>query len=187
MRVSATVVAVVTSEENRMAGAAAANVAVGRVDRELKPVERARQAWSAAKRTNRTYFLHDADPLADLAAAWIGFFDGDVAHGTIEVVREQVLDLWRNDDIALPDYYLIDRPEDLPTTSRHWYLGLLAGCAPSRVVASRPNRSLGDQLRSLPTGRWWPPLDEMLRDIERVVPDQLPVGAGDGTVVLARP
>lgn len=187
MRVSTTVVALVSSSDDRMAEAAAANVAVGRIDADLPPNERARSAWRAAKQASRTYFLHDADPLADLAAAWIGFFDGDAGHGSIEVARERVLAQWRSDEIALPDYYLIDAPEELPATSRHWYLGLLARSAPSRVIASSPNRSISDQLGSLPTGRWWPPLDEMLRGIERTVPDHVPVRAGGDPVVLARP
>jgi len=82
------------------------------------------------------------------------------------MARESVLARWRADSVALPDYYLLDAPDALTPTMRHWYLGVLAGAALSRVVALDPDRSVGDHLGSLPAGRWWPPLDQLLEGIE---------------------
>lgn len=173
LRVNTTVVVVVTADQQLVERSASSNVAVGHPDPELPVLDRSAAAWSAAKRTAGTYFVHDADPLAELAEAWTEFFDGSAPHGTIEVARASVLARWRAGSIALPDYYLLDSPDDLTPTMRHWFLGVLAGAALTRVVALEPDRSLGDHLGSLPSGRWWPPLDELLDGIERVVPDRL--------------
>ncbi len=173
LRVNTTVVAIVTADQQLVERSAAPNVAIGRPDPELPALDRSAAAWSAAKRTGRTYFVHDADPLAELAEAWTDFFDGSAPHGSIEVARASVLARWRAGSVALPDYYLLDAPDDLTPTMRHWYLGILAGAALTRVVAREPDRSVGDHLGFLPAGRWWPPLDQLLDGIEHVVPDRL--------------
>jgi len=183
LRVNTTVVAVVTADEQLVERAVAPNVAVGRPDPELPLLDRSAAAWSAAKRTARTYFVHDADPLAEVADAWTDFFDGSAPHGSIEVARESVLARWRAGSVELPDYYLLDAPDELTPTMRHWYLGVLAGAALTRVVALEPDRSIGDHLGSLPAGRWWPPLDQLLEGIEHVVPDRVEhVSHGPDTV-----
>lgn len=185
LRVNTTVVAVVTTDDHLVERSASPNVAVGRPDPDVAALERSAAAWSAAKRTSRTYFVHDADPLAEVAEAWTDFFDGSAPHGSIEVARASVLARWRAGSIALPDYYLLDAPDDLGPTMRHWYLGVLASAAVTRVVALEPDRSLGDHLGSLPAGRWWPPLDQMLASIEHVVPDRLEqAGSQQDTIAL---
>jgi hypothetical protein len=173
LRVNTTVIAIVTTDQTRVKTATARNVSVHSPDGDEPALDRSAMAWAAAKQARTTYFVHDADPLADVATAWADFFDGTAPMGTIEVVREQVLARWRAESVTLPDYYLIDRPEDLPTTLRHWYLGILAGAAVQRVVAIEPNRSIADHLCTLSSGRWWPTLDTILAGIEHVVPDQL--------------
>ena len=172
LRVQTTVVAVVNGDEQRVPGAVAPNVAVSSPDHDLSTLDRSAAAWTHAKKVGRTYFVHDADPLADVAAAWIGFFDGDAAHGSIEVVREQALARWRAGSVALPDYVLVDDVDALSATARHWYFGVLARASIHRVVAMDPARSVGDHLGQLPSGPWWPPLDELLAGIESIVPDQ---------------
>ena len=68
---------------------------------------------------------------------------------------------------------LIEAPDELPATERHWFLGVLAGAAAHRIVLVEPGRSVRDHLGSLPAGPWWPPLDRLLDGIEHAVPDQL--------------
>jgi hypothetical protein len=81
---------------------------------------------------------------------------------------------WRTRAIELPDYYLVLDAESFTATRRHWYLGVLHRAAPIRVV---PVAAATDQLRSrigkLTSGRWWPDLDQVLADVDRVVPDQV--------------
>ena len=60
------------------------------------------------------------------------------------------------------------------TDARHWYLGVLHAAGPARVVPVRGRRRRGRRRsRTLSPGRWWPDLDELLADIDRVVPDQV--------------
>jgi hypothetical protein len=172
LQVQTTVVAVVTTDHQLVSGAAAANVAAISPDPELKTLERSAAAWAQAKKASRTYFVHDADPLADVAGAWVEFFDGNAAHGSIEVMREQALGRWRSGSVFLPDYFLVDGSEAMSATQRHWYFGVLAGAAIHRVVAKDPARSIGDHLRTLGAGPWWPPMDELLDGIEHLVPDR---------------
>lgn len=177
LRVNTTVVALVNASDEALGAIAAPNVAVHRSDAEATDLERAQAAWSAAHGAGRRYFVHDADPLATVAASWVREFDGPRVAGELEIARSETLARWRAGSIALPDFYLIERPDELPATERHWFLGVLAGAAAHRVALVEPDRAARDHLGSLPAGPWWPPLDRLLEGIENMVPDQLDVTA----------
>lgn len=125
-------------------------------------------------RTTATYVVHDADPLADVGAAWADFFDGAAVTGTLETVIERTLADLRAGRLLLPDYYVVLDPEDMPPTRRHWWLGVLAGAAPARVVPARASVArVADALARLSAGRWWPTdLEGWLRSLPRMVPDR---------------
>jgi hypothetical protein len=76
--------------------------------------------------------------------------------------------------IELPDYYLLLDPGSWGATRRHWYLGLLHRAAPTRVVpADAAADKVSASIATLASGRWWPELDRLLADVDRVVPDQV--------------
>src|SRR5215218_9793615 len=134
-----------------------ANVRVVVADDEAPVLERAGAAWRLAAGTSVPYLVHDADPLAAVADAWVRRFDESGAPGELEVAVADTVARWRARSVGLPDYYVVVDPEELPATRRHWYLGVLHGAAPARVVpASGPGSALADELGRLPTGRWWP-------------------------------
>jgi hypothetical protein len=143
---------------------------VVRGDRSAAEVEAAVAATSA------TYVVHDVDPLAEVGDAWVGYFDGSAPTGRLEVAISAAVDALSRDRLALPDYYVVLRPEELPMTRRHWWLGALAGLAPSRVLplpAPATASMLARDLANLPSGRWWPDdLADRLRALPRTVPDQ---------------
>lgn len=128
----------------------------------------------ALSRTSATYVVHDADPLADVREAWAGFFDETVPPGGLEVAIEATLGALNAERVLMPDYYIVLDPEDMPPTWRHWWLGVLAGAAPSRVVPADASAvAVADALSRLGAGRWWPAdLSGWLRRLPKVVPDQ---------------
>ncbi|MEV0391366.1 hypothetical protein [Nonomuraea sp. NPDC050643] len=138
-----------------------------------------------AGRSAATYVVHDADPLADVAAAWTAFFDGTGIVGGLEVAVEAALGDLRADRLTLPDYYLLLNPDGLSETWRHWWLGVLAGAAPVRVVPVPASAgAVAEELGRLAAGRWWPAdLAAWLRDLPRVVPDR--AGLPGGGVVVS--
>lgn len=173
LAVNTTVIAVVGPEGSRpLDGVHAANVRVLRPDPDASPLDRAVLAGREAGHTSAPYLLHDADPLAAVATAWARHFDGQGVPGDLELAVAGALARWRTRALDLPDYYLISQPEDLSPTLRHWYLGVMSGAAPVRVVALRPSIPTVDHLPGLLTGPWWPGLDRMLVDVDRVVPDR---------------
>ncbi|WP_188192136.1 hypothetical protein [Nonomuraea sp. SYSU D8015] len=135
-------------------------------------------------RSAATYVVHDADPLADVAAAWTAFFDGTAPVGTLEVAVEAALGELRADRLVLPDYYLVLDPDGMTETWRHWWLGVLAGAAPVRVVPMQASAAaIAEELGRLAAGRWWPAdLEAWLRGLPRVVPDRAGL-PGSGVVV----
>jgi hypothetical protein len=137
------------------------------------PLDRAVAAWSGATAVHTPYFVHDADPLAAVADEWVRRFDAQGAVGALEVVIADTLARWRVGSIELPDYYLLLDPARWGPTRRHWYLGVLHAAAPARVVPVAGADDALDRLARLPTGRWWPDLDELLAGIEHVVPDRV--------------
>ena len=58
-------------------------------------------------------------------------------------------------------------------TRRHWYLGVLHHAAPARVLPVPHADAAVATMSRLTAGRWWPDLDELLDDIDRVVPDKV--------------
>jgi hypothetical protein len=125
-----------------------------------------------------TYVVHDADPLADVRDAWVDFFDQAAPHGGLEVAIEAALGGLAAERLLLPDYYVVLDPEHMTPTRRHWWLGVLAGTAPSRVVpADASAAAVSDALARLSAGRWWPAdLSGWLRGLPKVVPDRVGLG-----------
>jgi hypothetical protein len=125
-------------------------------------------------KASTTYVVHDADPLGTVQDAWVNFFDETVPYGGLEVVIESVIAELRTERVVLPDYYVVLDPEGMPATRRHWWLGFLAGAAPTRVVSAAATASaVRDALAHLTAGRWWPSdLESRLRRLPKVVPDQ---------------
>ena len=149
-----------------------ANVATLVPDADDPPLDRAVAAWSEAARIHTPYFVHDADPLAATADAWVRRFTGQAPVGELEVVVADTLARWRAGSVELPDYYLLLDPEQWDATRRHWYLGVVHAAAPARVLPV-PNTAVAEAAVSrLRAGRWWPDLDMLLDGIDRVVPDQ---------------
>jgi hypothetical protein len=158
----------------------AVNVEPVSVDADDPALDRAVATWTAVTRVHAPYVVHDADPLATVADAWIRRFDEQGPIGELEVAVAETLARWRVGSIELPDYYLVLDPETWSVTRRHWYLGMLHGAAPARVVPVPDPDAAASTLPHLGAGAWWPDLDDLLDGIERVVPDQLsPGSAGD--------
>jgi hypothetical protein len=150
-----------------------ANVATLIPDADAPALDRAVEAWNAATRIHTPYFVHDADPLAAAAAAWVRRFDERGPAGELEVAVTDTLARWRAGSIELPDYYLVLDAESWTPTRRHWYLGVVHAAGPARVVPVADAEEAGSALAHLSAGRWWPDLDDLLVGIDRVVPDQL--------------
>jgi hypothetical protein len=137
--------------------------------------ERAPADLSAeAAHSTATYVVHDADPLAGVRDAWVDFFDQVAPPGGLEMAIESALAELRAERTVLPDYYVVLDPEEMPETLRHWWLGVLAGAAPARVVPAPGSvTAVRDVLSHLAAGRWWPDdLEGWLRALPKVVPDQ---------------
>jgi hypothetical protein len=175
-RISTTVIAIVGEPARACAQALdrAANIRVELPDPSAPPLDRAVTAWQAATSTQAPYLVHDADPLTLVADAWVRRFDQQGPAGELELAVGDTLTRWRARTIELPDYYLLLDPASWDPTRRHWYLGLLHRAAPARVVpADTATDQLQSRIATLASGRWWPDLDQLLADIDRLVPDQL--------------
>jgi hypothetical protein len=175
-RVSTTVIGLV-GEQARVCAQGlrrAPNIRVELPDPGAAPLERAAAAWQAATGTHLPYLVHDADPLALVADAWVRRYDEQGPAGELEVAVGETLARWRAGTIELPDYYLVLDSESWGATRRHWFLGMLHRAAPNRVV---PVEAATDRLQAriatLASGRWWPDLDRLLAGIDRVVPDRV--------------
>jgi hypothetical protein len=187
-RVQTTVVAVVGhgARAALQALSGAANVRAVQVEESLAPLERAVEAWGQAAAMHAPYALHDADPLAGVVQAWVRLYDGQGVRGELEVAREQALERWRAKRLELPDYYLVVDAEHLPPTLRHWYLGVLHARAPSRLLPTVGSpAALREALASRRAGPWWPELDALLSEVDRLLPEQ--VGLGPATATLLTP
>jgi hypothetical protein len=175
-RISTTVIGLVGEPARTCAEALgqAANIRVELPDPTAPPLDRAVAAWQAATGTQAPYLVHDADPLALVADAWVRRFDEQGPAGELELAVQDTLARWRARAIELPDYYLVLDPGSWGMTRRHWYLGVLHRAAPTRVV---PVDTAVDKVQSaiatLASGRWWPELDRLLAEIDRTVPDRL--------------
>lgn len=149
-----------------------ANVAPLVPDPDKPPLDRAMDAWDAARHTHTPYFVNDADPLHATASAWVRRFDEEGPIGELEVVVSDTLARWRAGSIELPDYYLVLGAQTWAPTRRHFYLGVLHAAAPTRVVPVATADEATAALPRLTAGRWWPDLDTLLDGIDRVVPDR---------------
>ena len=176
MRLSTTVVALVGERAPECLDSLrrAANVRVVRPDPEEAPLERAAATYRAAAGTHLPYLAHDADPLGPVADAWVRWFDQQGPAGELEVSVNETLRRWRADTITLPDYYLVLDADTWEATRRHWYLGFLHRAAPNRVVpVAGTAAAVATELSQLGSGRWWPALDQLLTDVDKVVPDRV--------------
>jgi hypothetical protein len=174
-RTSTTVVAVVGTDAAACVEklGRAANVVPALVDADDPPLDRAVAAWTDAVRAHSPYLVHDADPLAAVADAWVRRFDELGPIGELEVAVSETLARWRVGALELPDYYLVLDAEAWTPTRRHWYLGVLHAAAPARVVPVPGPEAAARMLPRLGTGAWWPDLDDLLDGIDQVVPDQV--------------
>jgi hypothetical protein len=120
------------------------------------------------------YVAHDRDPLEHVAAAWVEFFDDQGTLGTLDVEVETTSGALRRGEASLPDYYLVLDPEDLPVTWKHWWLGVLPGVAPMRVLPTESDYyAIRRLLRRLPSGRTWPESVDWLRGLTKHAPDRV--------------
>jgi hypothetical protein len=178
-RASTTVVTLVGSDTDvalaRLDGQA--NVRSVSIDPGRPALDRAVEATTAAAAAHIPFLVHDADPLAVVADAWVRRFDESGPVGELEVACSETLARWRSGALELPDYYLVLDPETMPATRRHWYLGVLHAAARHRVVPV-PAESVATGLASLSSGPWWPPMDELLTGIDRAVPDRAGLRGG---------
>jgi len=172
-RSSATVVCVVGDVD--VAALARANVSTLSPPTDLGPLERAMQATEAAGGAHAPYFVHDADPLALVADAWIRLFEGSGPIGEVEVAVVETRARFRVQSLELPDYYLVAGGDSMTPTRRHWFFGLLHDAVPMRVVPV-PTAADGivDALEPLAATRWWPPVEQLLDGIEHRAPDAAP-------------
>lgn len=167
-----------------------ANVVPVSVDHDDAPLDRAVATWAEVTRAHTPYLVHDADPLAVVADAWVRRYDEAGPPGELEVAVAETLARWRAGSIELPDYYLVLDAQTWDATRRHWFLGVLHQASPARVVPVADPDAATRALPHLAAGAWWPDLDELLAGVDRVVPDRLlpgqpsadsadPVGSGD--------
>jgi hypothetical protein len=126
--------------------------------------------------------VHDADPLALVADAWVRLFEGSGPIGEVEVAVAETLARVRVQTVELPDYYVVVDADAMTPTRRHWYFGVLHDAVPMRVVpvpASAPE--VVDALEDLAATRWWPPVAQLLDGIERRAPDVGPSASEDAS------
>lgn len=120
------------------------------------------------------YVVHDADPLAHVASAWVELYEERSTLGSLEVEVEYLLTLFASGDAVMPDYYVVAGPEAIEGTWRHWWLGALAHRAPSRVLPVEASASaLRARLRTLPASRPWPEPSGWLRNVQFDIPDRV--------------
>ena len=128
--------------------------------------------WSAS--TAAPYVVHDHDPLAHVANAWVEFFDDQSTYGVLELEIDRALDAAGRHAMNVPDYYVVLQPEHLAVTWKHWWLGVLAAESQTRVIPwLAADESLAKLLRHLPTGRAWPDVESWLPRVAGAVPDRV--------------
>ncbi|MCD5348028.1 hypothetical protein PX701_12130 [Agromyces sp. H3Y2-19a] len=131
--------------------------------------------WSSG--SDAPYVVHDHDPLAHVAAAWVEFFDDLSTYGVLELEIARALEAAGRHDLSVPDYYVVIHPENLPVTWKHWWLGVLASASPSRVIPwPDADASLAQLLRRLPAARAWPEVGTWLPTVAAAVPDRVGLG-----------
>ena len=139
--------------------------------------ERRRAAWADAERGRNVYTLTDFDPLEPLVDAWTRRLDGethalDAAGALVETH-------------TLPEYVLLD--DAIDDSSVHWYLGLLRGYSPNRVVPVRPDPSaVVEALGHLRSGPAFPSPGELARAATEYVPTGITGSPEPAAVITPR-
>ena len=157
-------------------------------------IEAAAAALRRAGGVSAPYVLVAADPLAGVAAAWEAMWSltpGNRGSDEFELRAAQALAAWRASRFELPDYYLVLADESepggagasgagsAPEPRADFYLGPLRSIRPNRVAVAAGTSSaaradaLLSELGSLRHGRWWPPLDEIVRVARGFYPGSL--------------
>ena len=125
------------------------------------------ELWRSAQRQPPVYTLVAIDPLAALIEHWAQRLDGRTSD--LETL------IGATPQSPMPHYLLVDAA--LPEPAVHWYLGLLAGLAGSRVQPiTMTEKGIVTAISSLPTGPELPgTLDVALRSRDYVpLPDVTP-------------
>lgn len=124
------------------------------------------------------WIVHDADPLAHVAAAWVELYEERATLGTLELEVETALAQFGAGEAIMPDYYIVLDPEDAVGTWRHWWCGALGHRAPRRVLPAHAPTMPGDMalrriLTSLPASRPWPDPASWLPGLAFDIPDRV--------------
>ena len=128
--------------------------------------------WSATSAA--PYVVHDRDPLGHVASAWVEFFDDRATLETLQLEIALTVRAAARHEISVPDYYVVLRPETMPTTWMHWWLGVLAQASPTRVIPwPDADVPIAELLRKLPTGRAWPDVERWLPRVVTSIPDRV--------------
>lgn len=163
--------------------------------------EGAASALRRAAGISSPYVVVAADPLAAVAAEWQAMWEiSDAPRGSeaFELRAAEAVASWRAGQFELPDYYLVlARPvsQGTPTGAEpaaDFYLGPLRGLRPHRVAVVAASETaeqvagVPTALGSLPHGRWWPPLPEVIDAARHFYPGSLsPIP--NGTAVPVSP
>ena len=70
--------------------------------------------WSASAAA--PYVVHDHDPLAHVANAWVEFFDDQSTYGVLELEIDRALEAAGRHEMNVPDYYVVLQPEHMAAT-----------------------------------------------------------------------
>ena len=175
IKVNTTVVAVVAPAGSPppLTAVSAPNVRVVRPPEDAPLLDRAIETWREARHTNSPYLLHDADPLALVADAWVRRFDGSGVPGDLEVAVSRDVGPLAG---PLPGPARLLPRRSIPSRSaRRSATGTSASsgsAAPARVVVRAASAPVADHLGELRPGPWWPDMDRLLADVDHIVPDQ---------------
>lgn len=176
LRVQTTVIALVGERADELAAAVGgdANAKAVLPAPDDDRLARAIEACAQARRSHVPYLLHDADPLVEVADAWVGYYDEAAPIGELEVAVSTTLQRWRAGTLELPDHYLVVDADAMTPTRRHFFLGYLYDAAPSRVVPvpGDPD-AVRESIGRMRAGQWWPDLDRLLEGVEKVAPDRV--------------
>ena len=124
------------------------------------------------------WVVHDADPLAHVAQAWIELFEERATMGALQAEVEDALARFASGEALMPDYYVVLAPEQAPDVWRHWWCGALGRHAPRRVLPVAARGAAGDEslrhlLTVLPPSRPWPDPVQWLPDLPFAIPDRV--------------
>lgn len=132
------------------------------------------ETYERVGRAHAPYVVHDSDPLGHVAAAWVEFYDDRSTMGVLELEVDSAVRALTDGPGSMPDYYVVLDPQSIEGTWKHWWLGVLASAAPTRVLPVPADAaSVRRLMRALPAGRPWPAPDEWLRHVAYDVPDRI--------------